>query len=429
MTVVEEDLALAVLGPGRTRILGGPGPFLSDHVERYGPLQPRRFARLVEDVRAAGLRGRGGAGFPTYIKMSAVLQSAGRGVFRRAPVIVANGTEGEPASSKDKVLLRVAPHLVLDGMVAAAAAIGAEQAILCIDRRDTEAIHAAQIALSERGRGDPVVFRLAEVPSRYVAGEETALVAWLNGGAAKPTFAPPRPSDRGVDGAPTLVDNVETLANIGLIARFGAAAYRQVGEDEEPGTALFTVRGGVSRPGIYEMPIGTPLAQLLETGRAGPARAVLVGGYFGTWLTPEEAGSAVLSSAGLRPFGASLGCGLVAVMPAGLCPLPEVSRVLHWLAANSAGQCGACVNGLPALAGAFDRAVAGDRSGRANAQLDRWSPMITGRGACKLPDGAVRFLESARRAFEVHIAEHRRSRPCRADPSAILPTPSLGGWR
>lgn len=428
MTVVDPSLGHLVLGPGRTRILGGSGPSLAEHVDRYGPLPSARLGNVVEEVRAAGLRGRGGAGFPTYVKMSAVIE-ASRGLRRRVPVVVANGTEGEPASAKDKVLLRVAPHLVIDGMVAAAVAVGAEQAILCVDRWDSEGIVSARRALSERGRRDPVVLSVEEVPSRYVAGQETALIAWLNGSPAKPTFSPPRPSERGVGGAPTLLDNVETLANLALVTRFGSSAYRMAGEEDEPGTALFTVRGGVGRPGIYEVPIGTSLAALLGDAGAGSSSGVLIGGYFGTWLTPDQAASADLSTRGLRPLGASLGCGLVAVLPAGHCPLQEVSRVLRWLAASSAGQCGACVNGLPALAGAFDQLTRGDRSGRADGWLDRWSPMVTGRGACKLPDGAVRFLDSARAAFAGHIGEHRRRGPCPPNSNQLLPTPNPDSWR
>ena len=121
--------------------------------------------------------------------------------------------------------------------------------------------------------------------------------------------------------------------------------------------------------------------------------------------------------------------GLVAVLPAGHCPLEEVSRVLRWFAASSAGQCGACVNGLPALAGAFDQLTGGDPGGRADGWLDRWSPMVMGRGACKLPDGAVRFLDSARTAFADHIADHRRRGPCQPNPTRILPTPTPDALR
>lgn len=417
-----------LLGLGAARLLGATDPSLATHLARYGHMSADRFRGLVSEVEAAGLRGRGGAGFPTAVKMAAVVRySAGR--IRREPAVVANATEGEPASAKDRVLLRRAPHLVLDGMVAAASAVGAARAVLCVERRDEEAVRSLRHALHERRGRDPIRLEVAGTPSRYVAGEESALIAWLNGNPAKPTFTGYRPAERGVRGAPTLLDNAETLAHVALIARFGAGGYRTLGEPEEPGTALVTVRGAVDRPGVYEIPLGSSLGSVVSGTGSRPGRGALIGGYFGTWVPAERALVAPLSARGLAPFGASLGCGLVAVMPDEHCPLQEVSRVMHWLAANSAGQCGPCVNGLPALAEAFDRTVAGDRGGAAERQLDRWSPMVVGRGACKLPDGAVRFMESARRTFGAHIAEHRHRGPCPPNISTILPTPALGGWR
>jgi NADH:ubiquinone oxidoreductase subunit F (NADH-binding) len=186
----------------------------------------------------------------------------------------------------------------------------------------------------------------------------------------------------------------------------------------------------VGRPGVYEFPVGTPVSQVLAEAGTGAYSGVLVGGYFGSWITAAEAKGAALSAASLQPLGASVGCGLLVAMPTDHCPLQEVSRVLSWLAANSAGQCGACINGLPALAGAFD-ALVERRAGVVDPEgwLDRWSPMVAGRGACKLPDGAIRFLNSARRVFASHIAHNRDHRSCPANPTQILPTPALGGWK
>jgi NADH:ubiquinone oxidoreductase subunit F (NADH-binding) len=407
-------------------LLPEPATTLPEHLQRYGPLGLRSPADLIAAVDESGLRGRGGAGFPTATKLKAVAA----GARRHRPIVVANGTEGEPASAKDKVLVRTAPHLVIDGMAATVSALDADRAVLCIDRRDREAIAADHRALAERAGHDQVRISVAETPSRYVAGEETALVSWLNGGLAKPTFAPPRPSERGVDGAATLVDNVETLANVGLIARFGPQWWKSVGTFDEPGSMLVTVRGEVARPGVYEFPIGTSISQVLAGAGAGSYSAVLVGGYFGTWISGAEAQGADLSSRSLKPLGASAGCGLLAAMPTSHCPLQEVSRVLSWLAANSSGQCGACINGLPALAGAFEALVVGRADFHdPEAWLDRWSPMVTGRGACKLPDGAIRFLNSARRVFGSHVALHRDRGTCPTNATQILPTPAIGGWK
>lgn len=427
------DVGTHIMRAGCRRILiDPPATTLAKHLTRYGQLHLDDRGALIARVGAAGLRGRGGAGFPTAIKMRAVRDAAaGAVVSSRAlpPVVVANGTEGEPASDKDKVLLAAAPHLVIDGMVAAAFAIGAARAILCIDRSNRRALAAARRAVNERNQYDPVAIQIAETPPGYTTGEETALVSWLNRGIAKPAFVPPRPFEKGVGGAPTLIDNVETLANVALIARFGSDAYRMAGPRDEPGTTLVTVGGGVEKPGVYEVEIGAPIARILRQAGAAPPSGVLVGGYFGTWLTPGEAQAADFSREALQTVGASPGCGVLAVLPAERCPLQDVSRVLHWLAASSAGQCGACVNGLPALAGAFDAAVAGNRGGVASRQMDRWIPMVAGRGACKLPDGAVKFLHSARQVFAAHLEDHRRHGPCPPNGLPLLPAPAPGGWR
>jgi len=397
---------------------------LAGHLDHFGPV-PGDATRLIEAVRRAGLRGRGGAGFPTAVKMMAVAE-------RRRSVVVANGTEGEPASAKDKSLLAVAPHLVLDGAVLAARAVGAHEVTLCVERTAAVTIDSVNRALAERGRAglDPVDLKLALTPDRYVAGEESALVHWLNGGEAKPTVVPPRPFERGVGGRPTLINNVETLAHVALIARHGADWWRGVGTADDPGSALVTLSGGVARGGVYEIPLGIALESVLRAaGAALPAKgAVLIGGYFGTWLPADQIGHVRLGAASLQQAGCSFGCGAIAVLPDGVCGLAESARVARWLADQNAGQCGPCMFGLPAIAEAMEAVVAGERSGRAERLVGRWTAMVKGRGACKHPDGAARFVESSMRTFAAEIAEHRRRGPC---PPArpVLPVPVKGGWR
>jgi NADH:ubiquinone oxidoreductase subunit F (NADH-binding) len=412
-----------------------PATALAAHVDRYGALPAGSAATLVEEVRRAGLRGRGGAGFPTAVKLDAVRTASGRRSLvrgRRAAVVVANGTEGEPASTKDAVLLTHSPHLVLDGAVASALAVGADRALVCVDRVNVVALGALEQAMTARRSVDDhgVVLELVATPSRYVAGEESALVHFLNGGDAKPTLVPPRPFERGVDGRSTLVSNVETLAQIALIARFGAAWWRQVGTADDPGSALFSLSGAVGRPGVYELPLGAELGAVLRHADAGATTGVLIGGYFGTWLRPATAASVRLGVADLAHAGASLGCGVIAPLPSSSCPLAEVARITRWLAGQSAGQCGPCAFGLPAIAEALDTVVAGDRTGRAEAALRRWLAMVDGRGACKLPDGVNRFVSSALDVFGDHLATHRRGAGCGADTTPVLPLPRhSGGWR
>jgi NADH:ubiquinone oxidoreductase subunit F (NADH-binding) len=376
-------------------------------------------------VERSGLAGRGGAGFPTAVKLQAV--AAGR-----APVVVANGTEGEPASAKDRVLMTHNPHLVLDGTLVALTAVGADEAILAVSRRARSAHAALARALTER-RADARRIRLVAVPDRFVAGEETALVNWLSGGDAKPTFAPPRPFERGVGGRPTLVQNVETLANLGLIARYGAGWFRETGTDAAPGTVLVTVRGGVRRPGVIEAELGTPLQQLVDRcgGLAAPARALLVGGYFGTWLDAAVGLDLPLSDAALRPHGAALGARTLAVLPRDTCGLAETARIALYLAGESAGQCGPCVFGLPAVAQALESIAAGaPDAARSLKRLPRLSAQIAGRGACRHPDGALRLVDSTLRVFADEIRLHLVGRCPASHGEPLLPTsPETADWR
>jgi NADH:ubiquinone oxidoreductase subunit F (NADH-binding) len=411
---------------GVARLLGGGGPAgLDAHVGRLGR-RPLGSWKLISEVQRSGLRGRGGAAFPMAVKLAAV---AGR----RQPVMVANGTEGEPLSGKDKTLLVNAPHLVLDGALLAAETIGATEAIVCVDRSQAAAAASAALraALAERDDAGPIDIRVVAAPSRFVAGEETALVHWLNGGDAKPTLVPPRPFERGVRGRPTDVQNVETLAHLGLIARFGADWFRRIGTTGDPGTRLVTIGGGVSRPGVYEVACGLPLMDALgAAGMLGPIPPVLVGGYFGTWLDPVQVQMARLDVDSMQALGASPGSGVIWALPEGACGLAESARVARWYADQSAGQCGPCSNGLPAVARALQAVVAGPQGAGPATSLERWTQMVSGRGACRHPDGAARFVTSALRVFAEEANLHLQRGPCPGSHHpGVLPIPKGDGWR
>ncbi|HUE60221.1 MAG TPA: NADH-ubiquinone oxidoreductase-F iron-sulfur binding region domain-containing protein [Acidimicrobiales bacterium] len=414
--------------PGATalpRLLATAGdPSFDGHFRKWGQM-PGGGLLLIDEVQRAGLRGRGGAAFPTYRKLATV--STGR-----RPVVVANGTEGEPASIKDKTLLVSAPHLVLDGVGIAADTVGAVEAVICVDRSDAASIKALSRALSERSaaQADRVGIRLEAAPSRYVTGEESALVHWLNGGEAKPTFVPPRPFERGVSGRPTLVNNVETLANLALVARYGSRWFRSLGTAEDPGTALVTVLGDVASPGVYEFPFGTQINEIFRAAGAGSsAHSVLAGGYAGTWLPAASAAKLSLDRASFASTGAVIGCGSMLVLGEGTCGLATAARIVHWMAGQSAGQCGPCVNGLPAIANALDGLAAGDHRRRWHQQLLRWLDMAEGRGACHHPDGTVRMVRSALATFAKEIDNHRRYGPCKPGQRAV-PLPRMDGpWK
>ena len=274
---------------------------------------------------------------------------------------------------------------------------------------------------------DPVPVQVVGLPVRYTASEQSAIVQFLSGGPAQPTFAPPRPHERGVGGRPTLVNNVETLAHLALIARFGDRWFREVGAASAPGSMLVTVSGAIGRPGVYEIPLGTTVGQVIRLA-GGPVerpQAVLVGGYFGAWLPAETAWPVAMTHAALRAAGGALGAGIVIVLPQSSCGLAETARVVRYLAEESAGQCGPCVFGLPALADAMiDLAFHGGR-GRAAEQVAALIPLIEGRGACRHPDGATQLVASALAAFGPDAAWHDRAGPCRGvRRPALLPVPA-----
>jgi NADH:ubiquinone oxidoreductase subunit F (NADH-binding) len=362
---------------------------------------------LIDAMERAGLRGRGGASFPAAVKLRSVAN-------RRGPrSILVNAAEGDPMSVKDRVLLASAPHLVLDGALAAAAAIGAASIVVALPEDAAGARRALDHALHERGAQRQV--RVAAVPIAYLAGEESALIAHLDGGPLKPTLAPPRPFERGLRRRPTLVQNPETLAHAALIARHGPAWFRQAGTHEHPGSALVTVSGAVRLPGVQEIPCGASLGSVLRAagGELEPLRAVLVGGCHGVWIAGDEIESVTLDDARLTGHGGSLGAGVIVALGQSACPAQELAHAIGYLAEQSAGQCGPCAHGLPAIAELLAVIARGRALPGARRQLDRWSGDLPGRGACHLPDGAMRLLRSGLRVFARELAAHERG-PCRA---------------
>lgn len=390
------------------------------HTARYGRIPFRNTAgSLIRDIEAAGLTGRGGAAFPTYRKLVAVLEASAKKRVRS--VVVANGAEGEPASDKDATLLWLAPHLVLDGLQLAAEAVSADSAVLYThaDRADDVGRRVRQ-ALAER-REDRVPVTIVVAPPRFLAGQETALVNYVSGGPVVPTFPMPRVTERGVDGAPTLVQNVETLAHLALIARYGPRWFREAGTRKEPGSFLATVRRGDGRPHIMEVPHGMPVAELL--GGLARESALLVGGYHGTWVPAAKAVRLRLDNESLGSVGASVGAGILAALPDDRCGLIETARVVRYLALESAGQCGPCLNGLPRMSAALTALARGRAPAGTRTDLERWAGLVTGRGACRHPDGTARFVASALQAFAAELDRHDRGRCVATNAAPFLPVP------
>ncbi|GAA2976104.1 NADH-ubiquinone oxidoreductase-F iron-sulfur binding region domain-containing protein [Microbacterium terrae] len=365
----------------------------------YAPL--RSPDSLFDHVAAAGLRGRGGAAFPLARKILTVRSGAA------SPVLVANGEEGEPASIKDKWLLRHRPHLVLDGLRLAAAMVGAQRAYVYVS--DPIAAQSVSQALEEfPAEGwNEISISVHRVEPAYVAGEETAAVRSLNGGPALPADKPPRPFERGVDDRPTLISNVETLANLPLIQARGAAWYRSAGTDDSPGTFLMTltVRGESL---LAEVPFGSTLRQVLAwRGIDDAIDGVLMGGYFAGLLSPRVL-DIPLEYGALRDAGSGLGCGAVGIVDQAVCPVAVAAGVLGYFAEHNAGQCGSCFNGTAAMA-AVVQALANGRA--QTADLDRlrhWAADLRGRGACGTLDGATNIAATLLREFPALVADHLR---------------------
>ncbi len=403
---------------------GGGAISLAAHTRVHGPLPEVPAHQLIEEVERSGLRGRGGADFPTARKLRAV---AGR---RRVGPVIVNGSETEPASAKDRLLLSRLPHLVLDGAVLAAGAVGSGQVIVKVGENAVDAVAALEAAVAARGR-EPASIEVVTGPEGYVAGEESAVVHFLNGGPELPTFIPPRPFERGYRGRPTLIQNPETLAQLALVARFGSRWYRELGTVADPGSALVTITGAVKAPGVYELAFGTAMGDLLDAagGPSEPLQALLVGGYFGTWMEASQATSLRLAREDLRSVGCTLGSGVLIALGENSCGLHESARVISYLAGQSAGQCGPCVYGLRAIADAVGALADGVAHVSERDRVLRWVSEVRGRGACHHPDGAVRFVESALAVFDDEIDAHRGAR-CHAIPAGLpLGGPAVAGGR
>jgi NADH:ubiquinone oxidoreductase subunit F (NADH-binding) len=376
---------------------------------------------LIDEVERAGLRGHGGAGFPASTKLRAVAAMGGR------PVVVVNGCEGEPTSEKDHMLLELLPHLVIDGALLAAQAVGSREIILAVEREAVSAVDTAEWGLAERPELNfrCVSARVQGIPGGYVSGQETAVINALRGGPALPTTTPPYPFERGVARRPTLVSNVETLAHIALIARHGADWYRELGTRDDPGSRLVTVSGAVTQPGVLEIATGTRLPSVIKAAGGATERldAFLLGGYAGTWIAAETE-TPRLESDAMRRHGATLGAGIVFAFGASACPVAEVARVARWLSEHSAGQCGPCIHGMDAIADSLaELCQDGDRTG-GYAHLKRWCHLVTGRGACALPDGGARFVRSALTVFAEDFEDHARHGRCEAClRRPVLPVP------
>ncbi|MEO9140567.1 MAG: NADH-ubiquinone oxidoreductase-F iron-sulfur binding region domain-containing protein [Jatrophihabitans sp.] len=364
---------------------------LPGHHAVHGPIPGADRDHLLAQLDAAGISGRGGAGFSLAAKVRALAEG-------RAHVVV-NGTESEPASLKDRVLLLRSAHLVLDGALAVAAAVRARDVTVAV--HDEFVAASVRAAVSERGDARRVA--VVVIAGGFVSGEARAVVRALRGGPALPPGRRTPPTADGV-----LLANAETFAQVAVLLRLGPHRFGETGTGREPGTTLITVGGAVGRPGVVEIPFGTPLGIVLAAVGSAEPQAVVLGGYHGGWHAPIP--QIRLSRDGLAAAGGTFGAGVVLVVGRDTCALGELARVAGWLAAESAGQCGPCVFGLPALARDASALAAGHRTAVA-AALGH-ARVVDGRGACAHPDGAARFVTSAVHLLRDETDRHRAVGTC-----------------
>jgi len=376
---------------------------------------PEEIIRLIDQ---AGLRGRGGAGFPTGKKWQLTREATGEPRY-----LVMNGGEDEPGSKKDRVLLENLPHLVIEGTILSAYAIGAAKAYLYINARYDIAIRSIGDALAEAkaegywgenilGGNFSLDLEIFPAPHNYVAGEDTAVLEVIEGKKPLPRQKPPFPVTAGLFGKPTSVNNVETLANVAPIVRYGAEWYRKFGTAESPGTMIFSLDDDVNRPGIYELPFGTPLRYLIEECGGGmrggkKIKAIMPAAPSSAYLPPEKLDTP-LDHNSMRAAGSSLGCGVVRLVAQGSCIVEEVIKISEFFTAESCGQCPACRMETNTLTALLKKVQGGQGGPPVLEQFGKIIAFNKGKGFCNLIAMPGPPIESALKLFpgdfEAHLA-------------------------
>jgi len=390
---------------------------LTEHRSHFGRRHPSHGtsgAALIDELAAVGLTGRGGGHFPAAAKWRSVAAAGPGGV------VVVNGAEGEPGSAKDAVLWQTRPHLMLDGVVSAMETIGAREGIVWLHQGADSTIRSVRSAIAERvaaGETDSSL-RVVLAPDRYLSGEATSIIRTIEGGPTLPRFVlnPAQPWSDG--GRPVLVNNTETMARAGLVALLGAAQYVP--------TSLLTVISRGHRTVVEvsaDQTFGMVVAAHWSDFTAGAPQAILLGGYGGAWVSWTDIREMRVDPAALKPAGLSLGAGLVGPLPSTACGIEESTRLVNYLAGQSARQCGPCVFGLADVAKLCDDLTAGALTSTGRKRLIRFMDEIAGRGACRHPDGAIRMVTSALHVFGADVAKHRRGRTCNAKVFGVMPLP------
>ena len=423
------------IGPQILAGLNGSNWRLKDYEARGGYQALRKILSQVEgegmtpdqvvaDVKASGLRGRGGAGFPTGLKWSFMP--------RALPVqkyLVCNSDEGEPGTCKDREILRFNPHIVIEGMIIAAYAMGISVGYNYIHGEIFEAYERFEEALEEARAagylganilGSKHTFQLHAFHGfgAYICGEETALLESLEGKKGQPRFKPPFPASFGLYGRPTTINNTETFAAVPWIIRNGGQAYLECGKPNNGGTKIFSMVGDVERPGNYEIPMGTPFSKLLELAggvKGGKKlKAVIPGGSSSPVLPADVMMACTMDYDSISKAGSMLGSGAVIVMDETRCMVKSLQRLSYFYAHESCGQCTPCREGTGWLSKMVDRIETGH--GRADdlALLDNVAENIMGRTICALGDAAAMPVRGMLKHFRHEFVHHIEHKTCMA---------------
>jgi NADH-quinone oxidoreductase subunit F len=412
--------------------LDGANWHLQDYVARGGYSALRRVLgqdggegwtqdQVIAELKLSALRGRGGAGFPTGLKWSFMPR-----MFPGAKYLVCNSDEGEPGTCKDRDILAYNPHIVIEGMAIAAYAMGIKTGYNYIHGEIFEAYERFEAALEEaraagflgdRIMGSAHSFQLHAFHGfgAYICGEETALLESLEGKKGQPRFKPPFPASFGLYGKPTTINNTETFAAVPWIINNGGQKYLECGKPNNGGTKIFSVVGDVERPGNYEVPLGTPFAQLLELAggvRGGALKAVIPGGSSAPVLPATIMMDCTMDYDSIAKAGSMLGSGAVIVMNDTRCMVKSLLRLSYFYQHESCGQCTPCREGTGWLWRVLDRIEHG--KGRADdlSLLDSVALNIKGRTICALGDAAAMPVEGMLKHFRDEFAHHVEHKTC-----------------
>jgi NADH-quinone oxidoreductase subunit F len=374
---------------------------------------------ILKEVENAPLRGRGGAGYPSGMKWSIAASTESN-----LRVLVCNADEGEPGTFKDRKMLEYKPHLIIEGIVIAARAIGAELAFIYLRNEYPRAMRNIIFAITEAekrgyigqnilGSKESLILKVHRGAGAYICGEETALLESLEGKRGHPRLKPPYPAVEGFMGLPTVVNNVETLCNVPLIISIGAKAYSEIGTPGSPGPKLFSVSGHVKKPGVYELPMGVTLRELIFEHAGGirgdkKIKGVIPGGVSTAVMTPDKL-DCPLDFNSMKAYGSSLGTGAVIVLDESTCMAKVALRIAAFFEHESCGKCSPCREGTGWLRAIFERIEHGEGRQGDLELINEVADNISSTSFCALGDvaatSAKSYISNYKDEFEAHIAQ------------------------